>query len=156
MKLTILFIINFVAINTVNAKLIDKISAIVDENVVTLSQIQRMSKSLQIKKNIAPMIYDKSNYTNEEFINITVNKLLIRSKLSEMGMSVGDDQVESQVKSNEKRLNVDREQLKVFLKTQNTTYDEYFETLREAMEYSYFVGRVISPLISISEQELKN
>lgn len=138
------------------AKLLDKIAGIIDDNIVTLSQIQRMGKSLAIKKNVAPMIYDKSNYSNEEFLNMTVNRYLIRAKLNEIGFPVGDDQVEAQVKSNEKRLNVDRDQLKSFLKTQNITYDEYFETLREAMEYSYFVSKIITPLISVSDQEVKN
>lgn len=138
------------------AKILDKIAGIIDDNIVTLSQIQRMGKSLAIKKNVAPMIYDKANYSNDEFLNMTVNRYLIRSKLNEIGFPVGDDQVEAQVKSNEKRLNVDREQLKTFLKTQNITYDEYFETLREAMEYSYFVSKIITPLISVSDQEVKN
>lgn len=138
------------------AKLIDKIAGIVDDNVITLSQLQRMSKSLPLKKNIAPNIYDKTAYTNEEFLNLSVNKYLIRAKLNELGIPVGDDVVDGQVKANEKRLNVDRDQLKTFLKTQNTSFDEYFETLREAIEYSYFVGRVITPMISVSEQEVKN
>mgnify|MGYP007034228744 CR=1 FL=1 len=55
------------------AKLIDKIAGIVDDNVITLSQLQRMSKSLPLKKNIAPNIYDKTAYTNEEFLNLSVN-----------------------------------------------------------------------------------
>ena len=97
------------------AKILDKIAGIIDDNIVTLSQIQRMGKSLAIKKNVAPMIYDKANYSNDEFLNMTVNRYLIRSKLNEIGFPVGDDQVEAQVKSNEKRLNVDREQLKTFL-----------------------------------------
>lgn len=156
MKLTSFLIIFSILTSQANAKLIDKIAGIVDDNIITLSQVQRMSKSLPLKKNIAPMIYDKSSYSNEEYLQLTVNKLLIRSKLNELGLPVGDDQVEAQVKANEKRLNVDRDQLKSFLKTQNSSYDEYFETLREAIEYSYFANRVISPLISVSEQEVKN
>lgn len=152
----ILLVLIIFCISNVQAKLLDKIVGIVDDNIVTLSQIQRLNKSLSIKKNVAPMIYDRSNYSNEDFLTLTVNKFLIRSKLNELGIPVGDDAIEAQVKSNEKRLNVDREQLKSFLKTQGVTFDEYFETLREAMEYSYFVQRVISPLVSVSEQDVKN
>ena len=152
----ILFVTLLFVSLSIEAKLLDKIAGIIDDNIVTLSQIQRMGKSISIKKNVAPMIYEKQNYSNEEFLNITINRFLIRNKLNELGFPVNDDQVEAQVKSNEKRLNVDREQLKTFLKTQNITYDEYFETLREAMEYSYFVSRVVTPLISVSDQEVKN
>jgi peptidyl-prolyl cis-trans isomerase SurA len=138
------------------AKLLDKISAIIDDNTITLSQVVRMSKNLAIKKNVAPMIYDKNTFSDEELINISINKFLIRSKLTELGYSITDDQVEAQIKANEKRLNVDRNSLMNFLKQQGTTFDEYFETLREAIEYSYFINRVISPSIAISEQDVKN
>lgn len=141
---------------TVEAKLLDKIAAIVDDNIITLSQISRTNNNLAIKKNVAPMIYDKSSYTNGEILQISINKFLIRSKLSELGYTITDDQVESQIKSNQERLGVDRKALMGFLKQQGSSFDEYFETLREAIEYSYFVNRVISPMISISEQDVKN
>ena len=138
------------------AKLIDKISAIVDDNIITLSQVVRVTKILPIKKNVAAMIYDKDSFTTAEIINISINKYLIRAKLTELGYSITDDQVESQIKANEKRLNVDRKSLMSFLKQQGSTFDEYFETLREAIEYSYFINRVISPTIAVSEQDVKN
>jgi len=43
-----------------------------------------------------------------------------------------------------------------FLNQQGSTFDEYFETLRQAIEYSYFINRVITPTIAISEQDVKN
>lgn len=153
---SIFILLCFLAQTSVQAKLLDKITGIVDDNIITLSQITRLGKSLPIKKNVAPMIYDKASYTNEEFLNITINKFLIRSKLTELGYSITDDQVEAQIKANEKRLNVDRKALMNFLKQQGSTFDEYFETLREAIEYSYFINRVIAPTIAISEQDVKN
>ncbi len=144
------------SLTTVEAKLLDKIAAIVDDNVITLSQINRTNKNMAIKKNVAPMIYDKPSFSNSELLNISINKFLIRSKLSELGYTITDDQVETQIKANEKRLNVDRKSLMNFLNQQGSTFDEYFETLREAIEYSYFINRVISPTVSISEQEVKN
>ncbi|MBC7540084.1 MAG: hypothetical protein H7281_14770 [Bacteriovorax sp.] len=142
--------------SSVQAKLLDKISAIVDDNIITLSQVVRVSKNLAIKRNVAPMIYDKASFSTEEVIDISINKFLIRAKLTELGYSITDDQVEAQIKTNEKRLNVDRKSLMTFLKQQGSTFDEYFETLREAIEYSYFINRVISPTIAVSEQDVKN
>ncbi|MGZ3788615.1 MAG: peptidylprolyl isomerase [Bacteriovorax sp.] len=156
MNFKFFLLLSFLLQTPAQAKLLDKISAIVDDNVITLSQIVRNTKNLPIKKNVAPMIYDKASYTNEEMLNISINKFLIRAKLVELGYSITDDQVEAQIKSNEKRLNVDRKALMAFLKQQGSTFDEYFETLREAIEYSYFINRVISPTISISEQDVKN
>ena len=153
-SLTIIFFLSLQA--PLHAKLLDKIAGIVDDNIITLSQVSRTNKNMAIKKNVAPMIFDKASYTDQEILQITVNKFLIRSKLSELGYSITDDQVESQIKANEKRLNVDRKSLMNFLKQQGSSFDEYFETLREAIEYSYFINRVITPSISISDQDVKN
>ena len=152
------FFFVFILIFSLNAeaKLLDKISAIVDDNIITLSQVNRTVANLAIKKNVAPMVYDKTSFTTAEIIQISINKYLIRSKLSEIGYTITDDQVESQIKSNQERLGVDRKALMSFLKQQGSSFDEYFEALREAIEYSYFVNRVISPIISVSEQDVKN
>lgn len=157
MKSLFIFLFTSLFLNiSAEARLMDKISAIVDDNIITLSQVQRIHKSLPIKKNVAPMIYDRNSYSSEEITNLLVNKFLIRAKLAELGYSITDDQVEAQIKANEKRLNVDRKALMTFLKQQGSTFDEYFETLREAIEYSYFINRVISPTIAVSEQDVKN
>ena len=156
MKFSLALLVVFFLQTSAQAKLLDKIAAIVDDNIITLSQVNRTNKNMAIKKNVAPMIFDKSSYTDEEILQITINKFLIRSKLTELGYTITDDQVESQIKANEKRLNVDRKSLMNFLKQQGSSFDEYFETLREAIEYSYFINRVITPGISISDQDVKN
>lgn len=150
------FVVTLLASVSAEAKLLDKISAIVDDNIITLSQITRTQNNLAIKKNVAPMIYDKSSYSTEEMVKIAINKYLIRAKLTDIGYTITDDQVEGQIKTNQERLGVDRKALMGFLKQQGSSFDEYFEALREAIEYSYFVNRVISPMISISEQDVKN
>lgn len=158
MKLASRFFFVFTILCTANAqaKLLDKISAIVDDNIITMSQVNRTVNNLAIKRNVAPMIYDKTSFTAAEILQISINKYLVRSKLTEIGYTITDDQVDAQIKQNQERLGVDRKSLMGFLKQQGTSFDEYFESLREAIEYSYFVNRVISPMISISEQDVKN
>lgn len=158
MKLASRFFFIFTVLCSVSAqaKLLDKISAIVDDNIITMSQVNRTVSNLAIKRNVAPMIYDKTSFTSAEILQISINKYLVRSKLSEIGYTITDDQVDAQIKQNQERLGVDRKALMGFLKQQGTSFDEYFESLREAIEYSYFVNRVISPMISISEQDVKN
>jgi len=158
MKIASRFFFVFTILCSLNAqaKLLDKISAIVDDNIITMSQVNRVVSNLAIKKNVAPMIYDKASYTAAEILQISINKYLIRAKLAEIGYTITDDQVEAQIKQNQDRLGVDRRSLMGFLKQQGTSFDEYFEALREAIEYSYFVNRVISPMISVSEQDVKN
>jgi peptidyl-prolyl cis-trans isomerase SurA len=73
-----------------------------------------------------------------------------------MGYVVSDDQVEAQIKNTEDRLGLSRSALLNFLKNNNFTFDEYFELIRGSIEYNLFISRVIQPLVSITEQDIKN
>lgn len=138
------------------AELLDKIVAVVNDNTITLSQIRRVKENLAARRNISPQIFNQSNYTQKELIEIEVQISLVRAKLTEMGYVISDDQVEAQVKSTEERLGLNREALLKFLNSNNFSFDEYFELIRSSIEYNLFLSRVIQPLISITEQDVKN
>lgn len=141
----------------VHAKLLDKIVAVINEQVVTLSLVRRMQANASARAQISPYVYQKgSKLTQKEMVDIVVNRILIRDKISELGYVITDDQVESQIKSTEQRLGLGRQALLTFLKNNGMTFDEYFELIRETIEYNIFNDRVIRPLISVTEQEIKN
>ena len=139
-----------------SAKVLDKIMAVIDENIITLSQINRIQENLASRKNISPPIYSNENMTRDEVIDLVIRKFLIRDKLAEQGYIIGDEQVESQINATEKRLGLNREALMNFLKSTNLTYNEYFEIIRETIEFNIFQGKVIVPLVNITDQEIKN
>lgn len=141
---------------TAQARLLDKMVAVFNDNVITLSQLKRVHQNLAARRNISPGVYTKAKYNDAEVAQLIINRHLIRDKLAEVGYIINDDQVESQIKSTEKRLRLNRKALLQFLKTNNMTFDEYFEIIRETIEYNIFYSRVIRPLISITEQEIKN
>ncbi|MBT3585301.1 MAG: hypothetical protein HN509_10360 [Halobacteriovoraceae bacterium] len=147
-----LFSISF----NLKARLLDKIFAVIDDKVITMSQVRRMKTNLPARRSISPLIYKKKNYKNSQMISLMVQRLLIRDRLSEMGYTIGDDQVEAQIKSTETKLGLNRKALLEFLRSNSTTFDEYFEMIRESIEFNIFNERVIRPLISITEQEIKN
>jgi len=139
-----------------NAKVLDKILAIVDDNMITLSEIQRVQDNLDARKTISPILYSKNKYSQQEITELLLQGFLVRTNLTESGYVVSDDQVELQIKETEKNLGVNREYLLKFLSSNNLTFDEYFEIIRETLEFNIFHTKVIYPLISITEQEIKN
>ncbi len=151
-----ILIISLLLSTLAQAKLIDKISAVVNDEIITLSVIDRVQASLDARKNISPFIYKKNSYSDAEVMELLIKKNIIRSKLAEMGYVISDEQVEKEIKDRERKLGLSRTQLLAFLKNNNTNYDEFFEITREALEYNIFNSRIIIPLISVSEQEIKN
>lgn len=150
------FIILLFQLSIVEAKLLDKTIAVINDRIITLSLTSRVQSNLNARRNISPVIYPKSKYSRKEIIDILIQREMVRSKLNEIGYVIGDDQVESQIKSTEQRLGLNRRALLNFLKNNNFTYDEYFELIRETIEFNIFTSRIIRPLVSVTEQEIKN
>jgi peptidyl-prolyl cis-trans isomerase SurA len=139
-----------------HAKLLDKILAVVDDRITTLSDAERAQSNILARRNISPALYSKENYSIEDVVKTFIQTLLVRSKLAELGYNISDDQVEQQIKETENKLRINREALLQFLTSKNMNFDEYFELIRSSIEYSIFENRVIIPMVSVTEQEIKN
>ncbi len=154
-----LFLFAAILISTISiqAKLLDKINAVVDEHIITNSMVSRVKKSLPIRQNISPFIYKKDlKYTEKEISELFIRKYIIRATLAEQGYVISDETVEKEIKRKEQRLGLSRKDLIAFLKKNNTNFEEFFELNKEAIEFNHFNSVVIIPLISVSEQEIKN
>ncbi len=136
--------------------LLDKIVAVINSRVISLSEVVRAKETIDARKEISPIIYSESSYDDRKLINILIQSTIIREKISAQGFVINDDAVESRIKMTEDRLGLKRSDLLNFLKTKNITFEEYFEIIRETMEYNIFSSKIISPLISVTEQEIKN
>lgn len=137
-------------------KLLDKIVAVINTRVISLSEINRVEETLEARREVSPMIYTESKYTQKDILDILIRSFIIRDKINAQGYVINDDAVESRIKMTEERLGLKRADLLVFLKGKGLTYEEYFELIRETMEFNIFAQRIIAPLISVTEQEIKN
>ena len=136
--------------------LLDKILGVFNDQAITLSQIRRMRQTLSARTNISPQIYKKSRYSTKSLVELNIKKLLIREELANTGYVINDNQVEGQIKETEKRIGTTRRELLEFLKNHKITFEEYFEITRATIEYNIFASRVIAPLVSVTDQEIKN
>lgn len=138
-------------------KLLDKIVAVINGKVFTLSELKRIEKTIEARKEISPFLYTPGKTFSEiELLNLMIKSYVIRDKLSQQGYIVGDDSVESRIRMTEEKLGLNRDSLLEFLKAKGVSYEEYFEVIREAMEYNLFTTRIIAPLVTVTEQEIKN
>ena len=136
--------------------LLDKILGVFNDRVITLSQIKRVRQTLSARSNISPQIYKKSKYSKKELVELNIKQFLVREELANSGYIINDNQVEGQIKETEKRIGTTRKELLQFLKRNNITFEEYFEITRATIEYNIFTSKVIAPLVSVTDQEIKN
>jgi peptidyl-prolyl cis-trans isomerase SurA len=139
-----------------NAKLLDKIAGVINDKVYSLSELKRIQSTVKARKEIAPFIYTKKKYSVNDILKLQHRIFIVKDKLSEQGFVVSDDSVEARIKDTEKRLGLSRNDLLDFLSSKRISFNEYFELIREATEYNIFNRRIISPLVNITDQEIKN
>ena len=139
-----------------HAKLLDKVAGIVNDKIFTYSELVRVKDTISARKEIAPFIFTKDKYTLKEILKVQQNIYIVKDKLSELGFVVSDDSVESRINETERRLGLKRADLLNFLESKGLTFNEYFELIRNATEFNIFNRRIISPLVNITEQEVKN
>ena len=137
-------------------ELLDKILGVFNDTIITHSQIKRIQQTMRARNDISPHIYKKSTYSKKELVELNIRLLLIRKELANIGYIINDNQVESQIKETEKRIGTTRSELLEFLQNHNLSFEEYFEITRTTIEYNIFSSKIIAPLISITEQEIKN
>jgi peptidyl-prolyl cis-trans isomerase SurA len=156
--LSLFLSLGFVYFNEAHAqeKLLDKLVAVVNTRVISLSEVTRMEDTLNARKEVSPMVYNEPKYDKKQLLDIVIRSFIIRDKINAQGYVINDDAVESRIKMTEERLGLKRADLLNFLKTKGLTYEEYFEIIRETMEYNVFASKIIAPLVSVTEQEIKN
>jgi hypothetical protein len=72
------------------AKLVDKVLAIFNSKVLTLSQIERITTNLPARKNVSPQIYNKDKMSDKDIVNLIIRNNMIREKLVAIGYNVTD------------------------------------------------------------------
>jgi peptidyl-prolyl cis-trans isomerase SurA len=137
-------------------KLLDKIVAVINTRVVSLSELDRMEETLHARRELSPLVFTEAKYDKKALLQTVIQSYIVRDKIGAQGYVITDDQVEGRIKMTEERVGFKRSDLLAYLKSKGVTFEEYFEIIRETMEYNIFASRIIGPLISVTEQEVKN
>ena len=138
------------------AVLIDKTLAIFNEQIITQSMTQRVRDTYETRKFLAPHIYTNDTSKPNYFIDLIINRFLIRDKLKKAGIEISDRAVDDRINMIKSNFKLNHDQLLSFLDNKGISYKEYFEVMREGIEYQQFFLKHITPLVNVSDQELKN
>ncbi len=153
--LAALMVASIYSTNT-QAKLLNKIVAIINDKVITENEIDFLKITHNKRAAIASQIYKKDKNSQKDIIERLIRQEIVRIKLKELGFDINDDRVESQINNIQKSQQMNRDQLVTMLKREGIEFSEYFELTKESYEYNAFLSNIISPLVSVSDQEIKN
>ncbi len=144
---------------TVYAELVDKVVAVVNDEIITLSDIDSEGEELFRK------IYETSpeNEIDENLetaraniLNSIIDKRLIAQKASALNIKVDDNEVEAALENIQKRNKMNREQLLAKLEESGINETIYKSTLRSQILQNKLVGTDVHAKIIVTDEMIRN
>lgn len=138
---------------TAEARLIDRTSALVNGEVITLSDVNRFRQTFALRKEIDPFIafFQMNPQTPKDMTDYLVQEQLITQKFPTSKADI-DEEIQAVVNKN----NIDIETLKGILKAQGTSFDSYQQMMGISIAKRKLMDRELRPLAVVTEDEVKN
>ncbi len=147
----IFFVISLTFGSALRAELIDKVAAVVNDEVITLSEVREVARLLKNDKNAKGL--------SERELELLALEKLIEEKLVEYeakryDVSVSDEEVEAFVEELTKDLG-GKERLLEFLRARGLTYEEYERQVREELKKLKLIQIVTKNRVVVPEEEVR-
>lgn len=144
-----------------HAEVIERIVAIVNSEIITLSDLNSFKEKLKsggLVDDALMRIEDKNKIMKDPsaLIQHLVYEKLLDSEIKKNNLSVTVERVEQEMRSIAKKNGIDRSQLKEALKQQGIVFSEYQNFIKKSLERQALISKEISSKIRISDEEISN
>ncbi|KAA0258661.1 peptidylprolyl isomerase [Deferribacter autotrophicus] len=157
LKLTILILILLTA--TIQAKVIDKIVAIVGDKIITQYDVEsfnpkKVKQIYSIKDEARREILLKKYY--KEVLDFLVNQYIYEIAAEREGIKVTDDEVDRALNDVLKQNNITMDQLEQVLEQNGLTLEKYKYQLKNEILNARIRSAVIMPKLVVTDEDIKN
>lgn len=161
LKQTPVLILTLLATQAAQAKLIEKIVAIVNDQIITLTDTEAFRKKLKngglvddalLKlNNVDTLLKDRDALLKE-----MIDERLIDSEVKRKNMEVTIERVEQEIRTIAKNNNISRQQLQAALKAKGVTMSQYQDFIKTSLERQGLIEREVTGKIRISDEDISS
>ena len=154
LKVILLFIV-IAAFPTVSpAEVIDRIAAIVNDEIITSYEVDKGAFLLakEAEKNGPLSDADKATL-RQTALNRLIDKKLIDQKVKDLNITVSDDELRQSIDDVKKQNKMTQENLVAALAAQGLTFAQYQAQLKEQIERLKLMGQEVRSKIQVGEKE---
>lgn len=158
----IILILNLALIPALaQAEVVEKIVAIVNNSIVTLSDINAFKKKVKSDGLIDSAILKNKNpkdliNNREAVVEHLIDERVIDSEIRRLGIAVTIEKVEEEIRSVTSRNGISREQLKSALGARGIAFSDYQDFIKTSLERQSLIDREVSSKIKISDEDIAN
>jgi peptidyl-prolyl cis-trans isomerase SurA len=154
--LTVSFLFGTVA----SAELVERIVAIVNDDIITQSDMDKYEQRLKsgglVDDMLVPDEATKVALTKdrEKLLQKLIEERLLDSEVKKQGLTVPIERVESEIRSIAKKNGVSRDELKVALQERAIAFSQYQDFIKTGLERQSLIEKAITQKIKISEDDV--
>lgn len=142
-----------------HAELVEKIIAIVNDEIITLSDLSkykaRLGKGVLFDDLLTQGQDIKSIASDQKkLVSLMVDEKVLDSEIKKQGLAVTIERVEKEIRNISKNNNMSRTQLKDVLKGQGVDFSDYQNVIRSRLERQSLIERNVTSKIQISDEEV--
>ncbi|MDP3028841.1 MAG: peptidylprolyl isomerase [Deltaproteobacteria bacterium] len=141
-----------------SAEIVDRIVAIVNEDVITLAELgkeeQRVIGQLQQEASAAAIEREKGKIRTE-VLNHLIERKLAEQEAKRLGLSVSEAEVDAAIEKIIRDHEITKEQLTARLEQDGISMEEYRQKLKEQIERFKLISQTVNAKIVITEDKLR-
>ncbi|NQY99138.1 MAG: peptidylprolyl isomerase [Bdellovibrionales bacterium] len=143
------------------AELIERIVAIVDNAIVTKTDLEAYREKLKsgglVDDALLKMKDPKALMSDDNaLVSHLVDERVIDQEIQRLGMAVTIEKVEQEIRSVTSRNGITRAQLKEALTARGVKFSDYQDFIRTSLERQALIDREVASRIKISEEDISN
>lgn len=143
------------------AKLVDKIVAIVDDQIITHSDLEKFKRKLQtggLLDEALLRLADPQALLKDRnaLLGQLINEKLIDSEVKRKNMEVTIERVEQEIRNVAAQNNISRQQLQAALAKQGVTMSQYQDFMKTQLERQGLIEREVTSRIRISDEDISS
>ncbi len=146
---------------TAHARVVDKIVAIVNEQPVTLSDVDKFKKRLAsggLVDDALLRLTDAAALQKDRnlLLNHLIDERIIDSEVKRKNMEVTIERVEQEIRNIAKNNGISRDQLKSALNAKGVTMSQYQDFIKTSLERQGLIEREVTSKIRISDEDISS
>jgi peptidyl-prolyl cis-trans isomerase SurA len=144
---------------TANQEIVDRIVAVVNDDIITLSQlhkaVQPYLKQVAVSQRSESAKKQMVEAIEKEMLDTLIDRTLTRQEAARQKISISDDEVQSAIDNFKRQNGLDQEAFEKGLEVEGISLEEYRERVRENFMQSLLVNRVIRSRIIVTQTEIE-
>jgi peptidyl-prolyl cis-trans isomerase SurA len=155
--LVAIIVFSFLSGGEADVQLIDKIVAVVNDDIITLSELREITVPyLKKMKARYSVNYDEAQIkeTESRILDQLIDEKLVRQEVVRLKIEVSEKEVNMGVEDMMKNTNLSEDQFKKALAEQDITMEEYREQMKSEMERLRLLDAEVKSKVQVKEKEI--